>query len=269
MSHIQYLAIGHITDDLTDTGIRAGGTVTYSGHTAQALGYQTAVLTTHTQNPHPALTGLDSHILPTTTNTTFRNVYTANGRQQTVHHTAPTIQAAQVPTHWHTADIVHIAPVFQDVADDLFDLFPHRFVGLTPQGFMRQRLPDGTVRPAVWEQAEKLLGCVTAVVLSQEDLPTPDYLNQLQQWASLLVVTQGKQGCIVYHHQTSQHIPSPTVTEIDPTGAGDIFAATFFIHYHQTKDPYQAAYTANQIAAATVQETDLTAKLQQIRAFAP
>jgi hypothetical protein len=41
---IDYLVIGHITADLTPSGTLVGGTVAYSGRTAQVLGCKTAVL---------------------------------------------------------------------------------------------------------------------------------------------------------------------------------------------------------------------------------
>ena len=42
---IDYLAIGHITQDLTDSGTRIGGTVTFSGLTAQKLGLKVGIVT--------------------------------------------------------------------------------------------------------------------------------------------------------------------------------------------------------------------------------
>jgi sugar/nucleoside kinase (ribokinase family) len=40
--------------------------------------------------------------------------------------------------------------------------------------------------------------------------------------------------------------------EFDPTGAGDIFAAAFFVRLYLTRDPWESARFANQIAATSV-----------------
>jgi len=39
---------------------------------------------------------------------------------------------------------------------------------------------------------------------------------------------------------------------VDPTGAGDVFAAAFFIRLSQTRDPWEAARFATQVAARSV-----------------
>jgi sugar/nucleoside kinase (ribokinase family) len=45
--------------------------------------------------------------------------------------------------------------------------------------------------------------------------------------------------------------------EIDPTGSGDIFAAAFFVRLYLTRDPWESARFANQIAAASVARVGL------------
>jgi sugar/nucleoside kinase (ribokinase family) len=42
------------------------------------------------------------------------------------------------------------------------------------------------------------------------------------------------------------------VKEVDPTGAGDVFAAAFFYRLHATRDPWEAARFATQLSAYSV-----------------
>jgi sugar/nucleoside kinase (ribokinase family) len=42
------------------------------------------------------------------------------------------------------------------------------------------------------------------------------------------------------------------MTEVDPTGAGDIFAAAFFTRLHATRDPWEAGRFATHLAAFSV-----------------
>ncbi len=68
------------------------------------------------------------------------------------------------------------------------------------------------------------------MVLSDEDVGGDKSL--VAQYASqtrLLVVTHGTTGCTVYTQGQTRSLLAPPVHEIDPTGAGDIFAAVFFV----------------------------------------
>ena len=96
MTAVDYLLIGHITRDLTPHGDEPGGTVTYSGRAAAALGSHTAVLTSYAPDfsSSQVLAGLTVHNVPSAATTTFENVYTPHGRVQTVHATATTITIA-------------------------------------------------------------------------------------------------------------------------------------------------------------------------------
>jgi sugar/nucleoside kinase (ribokinase family) len=47
------------------------------------------------------------------------------------------------------------------------------------------------------------------------------------------------------------------MNEVDPTGAGDIFAAVFFIHLTKFGDPLQAGEMAVRVAADSVTRSGL------------
>jgi sugar/nucleoside kinase (ribokinase family) len=56
----------------------------------------------------------------------------------------------------------------------------------------------------------------------------------------------------VYWNGDIRRIRAPHVEELDATGAGDIFAAAFFTRLYLTRDPWESARFANQIAAMSV-----------------
>jgi len=68
----------------------------------------------------------------------------------------------------------------------------------------------------------------------------------------LLVATEGALGARVYWNGDVRRLAAPAADQVDPTGAGDIFAASFFIRLHQTRDPWEAARYANVLAARSV-----------------
>jgi sugar/nucleoside kinase (ribokinase family) len=270
MKPLDYLLIGHVTKDLTPSGSQLGGAASFAGRVAAALGASVGIVT----SAHPAfdLTQLAQtaaiHRINAPETTTFENVYTPNGRIQTLSGRANPIHANDVPRAWRTASIVHLAPVADEIDHDVIDLFLGKaIVGLTPQGWLRGWDENGRIFPKPWQWAEQYFPKVTAVILSEEDI-TGQTLIQYRQWAKLLILTKGAAGCIVFTETESIHVPTLPVREVEPTGAGDIFAAAFLMAYQQNgQNPVKAAQFANEIAAQSVTQTGLHAKIQHIKHY--
>lgn len=267
MTAIDYLLIGHITRDLTPHGDEPGGTVTYSGRAAAALGSHTAVLTSYAPDftSSQVLADLHVHNVPSAATTTFENVYTPHGRAQTVHATATTLTPDHLPEPWGEPAIVHLAPVVHEVDARFIHHFPNSLLCLTPQGWLREWGGDGRVHPREWPEVQAILSRADVVVLSQEDLPDIATLWQYWEWSKLLVLTGGPKGCLVLQGATAVRIPTIAVPQVDPTGAGDIFATAYFIRYHQTGDAIEAAHFANFIAAHSVTQSGIDAVTEAVK----
>jgi sugar/nucleoside kinase (ribokinase family) len=67
--------------------------------------------------------------------------------------------------------------------------------------------------------------------------------------ASVVVHKQGAQGSTVHTAEGSVHVPTMQVTEVDPTGAGDCFAAGFAVARLEGGDVQSAARFANVVGA--------------------
>ncbi|HEX6386890.1 MAG TPA: PfkB family carbohydrate kinase [Anaerolineae bacterium] len=269
MEKIDYLVIGHVSCDITPTGWLVGGTAAYSGRTAQALGCRTAVLTSTAVDYEgiQQLPGLTLRQIPAEATTTFENIYTPGGRQQIIHAVAERLTAEHVPSGWERSRIVQLAPIANEVAPEMIYLFSNSVLGLTPQGWLRRWDEKGRVYATDWSAAATILPLATAVILSQEDLLNDAMLEQYRQWARLLVLTQGNKGCTVFCGDEVRQVPAFHVEEVEPTGAGDIFAAAFLIRLHQTAgNPWEAARFANYVAAQSVTQLGLPAKIQKIEA---
>ncbi len=249
-----YVAIGHVCQDIVPDGKALGGTVTYSTLTARALGWTGAAVTR--ANPEldvPPLADIDWVRLPDDHTTTFENIYSPSGRVQILHAAAGPIRPGDVPPRFRRADVVHLAPIANEVDPALAGAFDGALIGVTPQGWLRQWDTSGRVTPREWIDAEAILGHVDAVVLSIADVGS-DWAR-IERWAAmarLLVVTQGRDGCTVYVRGEPTRVPAPAVVEVEPTGAGDIFAAAFFIRLRASGDAIAAAQFANCIAAQSV-----------------
>ena len=67
------------------------------------------------------------------------------------------------------------------------------------------------------------------------------------------VVTDHRNGCIVWEDSRQTRYPAFDVPEVDPTGAGDVFATAFLLRYAETRDPAAGARFANCAASFVVE----------------
>lgn len=257
---LDYLVVGHVTKDLVPhapSGYVLGGTVTFSSETAQHLGRRAAVLTRCEPLPElePAFAGVALHRVPSDSTTTFENVYTPAGRVQHIRAIAPPIPADAVPQAWVQARVAHLGPVAQEVPPNLADHFgADTIVGVTPQGWLRAWNGDGQVVPAPWTHAEQVLARADVLVFSGEDVGGDQRLvERYCDLARLAVVTDHFNGCTIYQDGRRERFAAFEVEEVDPTGAGDVFAVAFLLRYAETKDASDAARYANCVASFVVQ----------------
>jgi sugar/nucleoside kinase (ribokinase family) len=104
-----------------------------------------------------------------------------------------------------------------------------------------------------WEEAESMLPKTAAAVISVEDVQfDEEYIQRLLKYANILAVTEGDQGARVYWRGDVRHFNAPQVNVVDPTGAGDIFAAVFFARLFATRDAWLAGAQAVQLASISV-----------------
>jgi sugar/nucleoside kinase (ribokinase family) len=126
-------------------------------------------------------------------------------------------------------------------------------VGFTPQGWLRRWDERGNIRLIKWPRIKDLLPSASAIVLSLEDLKNDlQAAREMATYCNILAVTVSASGALVFWRGEERKIRAPRVEEVDATGAGDIFAAAFFIRLHQTKDPWESARFANLLASASV-----------------
>ncbi len=254
LAPIDYLLIGHLTRDLTPQGYRVGGTVAYAALTARRLGQRVGIVTSYADDFYaPVLEDIPVVTLPAEHSTTFENTETPQGRRQYVLARAQPLDYPHIPETWMSTPLVHLAPVAQEVSPNLVRYFPDSFIGITPQGWLREWRADGLVRAGEWPEARFVLGNASAAVFSVEDIDGDESrIEELVHACPVIVVTEGAEGARVYWHGDVRRFRPPAVEVVDTTGAGDIFAAAFFIRLQHTQDPWEAARFATRLAAFSV-----------------
>jgi 1D-myo-inositol 3-kinase len=119
---------------------------------------------------------------------------------------------------------------------------------------MRKRGTGGLIGPQPWEDAETVLPRTQLLVLSDEDLGGAEetavtWLHQVPLGA----ITRARRGATLYVSGEPYHVMADAATEVDPTGAGDVFATTLLIEYQRGGDPWEAAAAAACAGAAAVE----------------
>ena len=273
----EYLALGHVTRDLQPDGTwRLGGTAYFAARTAQRHGLRVAVLTSAPPDVllafREALPEVEVRAVPSAQATTYENSYAVDGsRRQHVRAVAAPLTAADLPDAWRHADIVHLAPLADELGSDLVAACSGTLTGATPQGWIRCWDSTGCVRPGDLMRTRAMLPRLGALILSLEDLlPAPGdlplagmpadetaALAVVREWAQAvptLVVTRGREGALVWRDgSVPQAVPGYRVAEVDPTGAGDVFAAAFLAKLHDLADALAAAGYANKVAALSIE----------------
>jgi len=102
------------------------------------------------------------------------------------------------------------------------------------------------------------LAKVNVAVLSIEDVGgDEEQIEMMANKCQVLAVTEAAAGARLYWNGDLRRFRALPVKEVDPTGAGDIFAAAFFWRFSVTHDPWVSAKFATHLASLSVMRKGL------------
>ncbi|HEX4115042.1 MAG TPA: PfkB family carbohydrate kinase [Solirubrobacteraceae bacterium] len=286
-----YVTVGHVTRDVIED--RGGGAISqpgggafYSALQAARLGLRALIVTQGVPQEIRALLEpfrdeLDLRVIPAKHTTTLSTRgLGARRSQRLLAWAGPIVEPLSLD-----AKILHLAPVaretpsaFQGQAD---------FIGLTPQGLVRRweqsedvplgQLDTGALLgdlPLSGGGDATLAGDISPVALDPDLLPerfsaaviSEDecegchaLFTVARRGGAYVAVTAGSRPATV-------HLPTPAAESVlqtgvprivearDDLGAGDVFAAAFFVALHEGHGPLEAATFANAAAAMRIAE---------------
>jgi sugar/nucleoside kinase (ribokinase family) len=251
-----YLCIGHACHDVKGNGFILGGTASYASIAAARLGARAAAWVSCGDDflfeSVFESNNVDFYKQKAAKTTIFENIYDNGSRTQYLRAHADAMDFKQMPKSLSASSIVHVCPIADEIDYGLLDFFPNTLIGLTPQGSMRQWDSEGKVTPKAMDWS--VFSKADVVILSEDDMRGfEDALPFMVAAAKVLVVTKAARGADIYSENGKNNYPSFPIIEQDATGAGDVFAAAFFIKYAATKDVKIAASYAH-VAASFVVE---------------
>ena len=249
-----FLAIGHVSRDLTPGGFRLGGAVAYGALTALNLGLRPAIVTSAALEPGlgPPMFSIPVHVVPSPKTTTFHNTYLGGKRTQRLKGVAGPITPADVPRAWRSSPMVLLGPTTNEASYDLARHFQNSLVVASIQGWLRTWDSAGLVAPRYWD-GQAVLPYVDAVVVSVEDIGDNALINLWAEITPVLVLTLGEEGARLHHQGIWHYIAPFPVHQVDPTGAGDVFAAAYLTRYRETAEPLESARFASCAASLCVE----------------
>jgi sugar/nucleoside kinase (ribokinase family) len=252
-----FVVIGHATHDLLPNGgVQLGGTALYAAITASRLGESTGVVTAagDCAGIGAALPGVVLRCTAAPVTTTFINRYQRGRRTQHLCATASPINLDALPARWRSARVIHLGPVAQEIDPAALDALQPAWLCATPQGWLRRwRERDGRVSLFDLPPDTLARAPIRALMLSQsEERYLTALIGQVMARDGLVVITHGRRGATLLHRGERILVRAYRVAEVDPTGAGDVCAAAFFLRLARGDDPVDALRYACAAAGLSV-----------------
>jgi sugar/nucleoside kinase (ribokinase family) len=261
-TRFDYVTVGHVTRDAIEheTGggasFQPGGSAFYSALQAARLGLRTLILT---QGVHaeieallaPYLSELELYVIPAKHTTTLSTCGTGTARTQCVLTWAGPIAE---PIELDTA-ILHLAPVARETPVAFKG--SASFIGITPQGLIRHWQQSGSISLVQLDPA-LLPDSLNAAVISEHERESCQALFSVaSRCGAPVAVTAGSSSTTVHLPASAgesivQTALPPRVAMQDDLGAGDVFAAAFFIALADGHAPREAAMFGNAAAAVRI-----------------
>ena len=243
----QVVHVGSASRDVTSDdprGWRLGGGATFGALTTARLGIATGAILGLDPVARDAVeltwlreAGVDVVIVPLAEGPVFENRETSSGRVQTALAVGRPVDVAALPAAWRSARGWSFAPVADELGDGWASVpGDGSVVALGWQGMLRELRTGAVVarRPPA-ERAP--LRRADLVGVSELDVPTgtaPEALRRfLSPWARLVMTRAHRGGIVVSPAPGGQGLrvtgfeAVPAATEVDATGAGDVFLAAW------------------------------------------
>jgi len=259
------LVIGNITKDELVTGAGRGiafGGASYAAVTAAKLGWGARVVGKGNAEIEAWARrlrewGIRVDVQPDEGLTHFLNDYSSEGRRQwLLSHTG---RIGYDPS-WE-ADIIHINPMFGEVGAEEVERARGRceLLSLDVQGFVRGA-KGSRVIGRFWDGREAVLGHVDLLKIGRDEAELVskrgDPLEACRELSGfgpeVVELTLGKRGSLVFAGRPYE-VPAYGTREVDPTGAGDVYAAAFAIKYFECRDALEAGLFASAAASFAVE----------------
>lgn len=243
--------VGNLSRDRVAGGpARVGGAAFHCARALRALGAEATIVTKASEAwLVEALEGLGLPVSSRASSTTSvftmehdgdrrRMVVEALGEPWTPEEARGWVADALGETRW-----IHVGPLARSdfPPETLAELARGRLLSYDGQGLVRaprtgELSPDAGYDP-------RLLRAVSILKLSEEEAAVVGVAHEVPE----VIVTLGSRGALVYSEGEEVQVPTTPRSGVDPTGAGDMFAAAYLVARADGAPPVAAAERANAV----------------------
>ncbi len=259
-SKLKVIVIGHITLDEYNGQLIPGGSAYYCSQTYIALGAQVRLISTVGDDFQfdEVFDGMDINVKRKGKTTHFKNTYKENlFREQISLAQAEPIVPDVIPESFLECDILHLVPVLGEIdIKQWVSFIKAKYVAIGLQGWVRTINSSKIVHPKMCDITDSDFKSVDIVCLSDQDIHhQQELLDRMIKLVRVVTVTHGRDGYTIYKDGGKQSYGAYRTIEIDPTGAGDVFA-TGFVHGIASKMSVEkAGYVGAGLASVIVEDT--------------
>lgn len=234
----RFTVAGHITIDEVITNTESyhqlGGPPCFAASLGKTLGFDVEIITRIGEDlpdkyePALEMLGISTRRSAGYQNTRFVLDYRYNPRRMRL----PTICEPIHPKDVANSERLLLCPISGEINDQLMEEIDPSFIGLDPQGLLRNIDSDSNVIPKKWWNPKVLSKLDLLKTSSSEHhliTGTTDIKKSLRKLTDhgvdTAVITDGSNGSYVMTGAKLLHIPIYPVNLVDSTGAGDAFIA--------------------------------------------
>lgn len=256
---IKIVVVGHITLDEYNGKLVPGGSAYYCSQTYLALGAEVKLVSTIGEDFqfNEVFNDLDTFVKRIGKTTQFINIYKKDSiRQQISIAQAEPIRPDEIPEDFKECEVLHLAPVLGEIDIKMWvNLVKSKLVAIGLQGWLRRIDESKIVLPKICDISDEELKKLNIVCLSEEDIQgQSDLLERLIKFVPIVALTHGVHGCDIYKDGIKNSYGVYRTVEVDPTGAGDVFASGFFHGIASGKSEMEASYLGAGLASVIVED---------------
>ncbi len=251
MSRPKYLLAGNLTIDVTGRRSTTGGAVWFGAHVADFLAVPAAAVSAHRGAEPPGWpSSVELHTVARPSTMIFRNSETAAGRIQRLSNVPKPFEFAEIPEAVLGAEIIHIAPMYNEIDGNDLPRLDGRRTAVSIQGWLRQVGRFGRIEAARWRPGDGQLDHVRALFCSEEDIRhDPVALQRYVDRVPVVIVSSGGRGAALYREGQESKILPPELLTLHRDGAGDVLASAFCCFVLRGRNVIESAREA--VALAT------------------
>jgi 1D-myo-inositol 3-kinase len=259
INRLKIIVIGHITLDEYNNKLIPGGSAYYCSQTYLALGAQVKLISIIGDdfNFNEVFNGMGTFIKRKGKTTQFKNIYRKNcAREQISLAQAEPISYEGIPEDFKECDILHLVPVLGEVdIKKWVTLIKSKFVAIGLQGWLRSINSSKMVLSKKCTLSDEEYKKIDLVCMSEDDIiDQPDLLEKVIKLVHIVALTRGIKGCYFYRDGVKFSYGTFSTNEVDPTGAGDVFASGLVLSLALGKSDVEACHIGAGLASVIIED---------------